>query len=311
MSNKLYTTTNSTLELTLTQYNVDQAVREEQVEQTKWNNRKDQVKRLILDTKSDLVHLQEMRALDGNESPEQWLSSFGYPWRSIVAYRNPSQYSFGQATLYDSSKLFPVQVLQKWLSDTPDAPSDNWTDAKGNSGFGSVVLMTKFIPVVKTGGLSSERLVENVKPFWSVNVHFPLDEEVKTKCCLKLIELLDNYCQDSPVVLSGDFNFFPDLQGGTHLAIMERNLSNASSKLITTSGRSITGTFVGYPHDAFCAKDSTQPTSQLDYIFTRNISHLGDVIVSTKTMLETEPEELTEAYKLPSDHLPLTIKFTL
>lgn len=301
-------------------YNVDQAVREEQVEKTKWSNRSDRVKATIENINADLVHLQEMRNLDNNPTPEQWLSSFNRKYKSIISYRNPSKYSFGQATMYNSNTLFPIEVITRWLSDTPEKPSDTWKDQKGQTGFGSNALFIKFAFV------ENEKIVSNCEPFWSINIHFPLDEEVKTKCCHKLCELIKTICGNDRIILSGDFNFFFDnnRQGAKHLDMMEKELENTSKKMFTSQeNRQIFGTFIGYPHDAFCAKDTKNPNSCLDYIFTKKNSNISFsyVTVCTKTFIETqgfaksednqnrEPEELTEPYSLPSDHLALVQEF--
>ena len=302
-SSKIHTTSSTQKSVKFMTYNVDQAVREEKVEATKWANRCDRVRKSIVEENCDLIHLQEMRNLDNNISPEEWLCSLDRKYKFIVSYRNPSKYSFGQATVYDSSKLFPVQVLTRWLSDTPNVPSDTWEDQKGQTGFGSNALFVQFAFV------ENEKIVTNCESFWSVNIHFPLDEDIKTKACQKLLELIDDICDFDRVVLSGDFNFFFDgnRMGAKHLSIMEAALTNISkNKLTSQELRNINGTFVGYPHDEFCAKDPRNPDSCLDYIFVDcDVKYDDNVTVLTKTFLENEPTELSEPYSLPSDHLAL------
>ena len=61
----------------LLQYKVDQAMREERFESTKWNNRVERIEKIILDTKADIICLQEMRRLpDAVKTVNQFLSSF-------------------------------------------------------------------------------------------------------------------------------------------------------------------------------------------------------------------------------------------
>lgn len=307
---KFHTSWNSsTIVLVFLTYNVDQAVREESNPATKWSARAARVASLLRDSDAWLMNLQEMRHLDGNPAPESWLANLGSHYKSIVAYRNPTKYSFGQATVYDTRYLFPIVTITKWLSDTPDVPSDTFLDAKGATGFGSVVLFIKFAFV------SEGKIITNIPSFWSVNVHFALDEDVKTKSSHKLVELLDSVCGRERFILSGDFNLFPDLQGADQYKILLANgMIDCSSQIHTSQeNRRITGTFVGYPHDSFAAKDPRNPTSALDKIFVKNYPPEDPSIPSiaiTQTYNNVEPVELSDPWALPSDHLPLLRQIT-
>ena len=136
-------------------YNVDCAVREEQFPTTKWCNRYKRIINLVKDAEADIVCLQEMRKLDNKISVNKFLSEFdGYNFE--LGYRNASMLSFGQATLYDLTKFYPLKTEKYWLSDTPNKMSDTFTE---KNGFGYLVLATQFAFV------ASGKIVENSQPF--------------------------------------------------------------------------------------------------------------------------------------------------
>jgi endonuclease/exonuclease/phosphatase family metal-dependent hydrolase len=275
-------------------YNVDQAVREEQFPSTKWEVRRDRIAKLIDEVDADIVCLQEMRELENSMSVKDFLHQFKQ-YQYVLKYRNPSKLSFGLAILYKPEKFFAMDTLVRWLSDTPDIPSDNWSP---NNGFGSNVLCQKFIPVV------DQKCVFGSRPLWILNTHFGLDEELKTKSCQKLVEIIRDVIDGCPFVLSGDFNFFPDRDGPKQRSIITEHFVDAGQGAITLNGKQIEGTFIGYDHDNFKA-DLNNINSRLDNIFVSGVTH-GRAILYTKTMMDVEPPELTTR-DFPSDHLPIVI----
>ena len=287
----------------LLQYNVDQAMREEQFEDTKWNNRYTRVTSLINDVDADIVCLQEMRKLPGTISVNQFLSSL-FKYQYEIGYRNPSLLAFGQAILYKPEKFYPLQTVKRWLSDTPETVSDTWAiNPAGSTGFGYLVLGTQFLSV-KEG-----KVVTNAEPFWVFNVHLGMEEDVKTKSCHKLLEIVTKLTSGQKFVICGDFNFFPDRDGNKQRAILTEKLQDLGKGAKTLGGRPVEGTFVGYEHDQFKA-DLNNMVSRLDHIFGLEGVVGKDPTLYTKTMLPEEPEELTTR-QYPSDHLPLRLEVTL
>ena len=288
----------------LLQYNVDQARREEKYEETKWNNRVDRVEKLIVDTCADIVCLQEMRRLpDATKTVNQFLSSFK-DYYFDVAYRNASLLSFGQAILYKPDKFFMVQTVKKWLSDTPDIVSDTWsTTSPGSCGYGFIVMGSQFRFV------SDGKIVERTPPFWVFNCHFALDEEVKRKSCIKLLEIVKTIANGQSFLICGDFNFFPDKDGAKHREILTETLQDLGKGAKTLGGKHVEGTFVGYEHDEFKA-DLSNMVSRLDHCFGSQDVTGSNPTLYTKTMLDVEPEELTTRM-YPSDHLPLLLNIDM
>lgn len=291
-------------EFKILQYNVDQAMREEKVPMTKWNNRVSRVEKLILDANADIVCLQEMRRLpDCVKTVNQFLASFE-DYYFDVAYRNSNLLSFGQAILYKPDKFFARRTVKKWLSDTPDIVSDTWSvKAGGSCGFGYMVLGTEFQYVV------DGKIVDDLESFWVFNVHFALDEEVKTKSCHKLLEIVNKVSGGKQFLICGDFNFFPDKDGAEQRAILTTELQDLGKGAVTLGGKYVEGTFVGYDHDEFKA-DLTNMISRLDHVFGSPGVIASNPKLYTKTMLDEEPPELTTR-DYPSDHLPLLLEITM
>lgn len=292
-----------TSKIKILQYNVDMAMREEQHTETKWESRKKRVEALINDVGADIVCLQEMRSLPNTEPVINFLTRLD-KYRFELAYRNPSELSFGQAILYDPKKFYPIQTVKKWLSSTPDFLSDDFTTkASGTTGFGSIVFGVQFIHVF------NGKAVRGVEPFWVFNTHFVLEENAKTESCKTLLTVIPNIVNKQEFILTGDFNFFPDLDGDSQRTLLTNHWQDLGSGAVTLSGRKVEGTFVGYDHDAFKA-DLNNMVSRLDHIFTSERVRGEQTILYTKTMLDNEPTELTTR-DYPSDHLPLVCTVTL
>lgn len=321
MSAKLYTEPkdDSHKSFSFMTYNVDQAMREENVEATKWMKRKDRVAALIKDVGADIVCLQEMRKLKEVISVNKFLAEFD-DYEFVVGYRNASSLAFGQAILWNRKRFDILRTVKRWLSDTPYVPSDTWSAiTAGTTGFGYLVLCAQFVPVAtdhedKAEGEPVSKFVNNGQPFWVFNVHFGLDEDVKTKSCYKLLEIVHEVANDQPAIIAGDFNFFPDKNADFQRAIMTSVYDDAGKGAKTLSGKHVEGTFVGYDHDPFKA-DLGNMMSRLDHVFVSHntVAH-SDPVLYTRTMLSTKEEEVENEFttrNYPSDHLPLLVKLRI
>jgi len=302
------------LPFTLLQYNVDQAMREEKYEATKWVNRSARIRALILKVNADIVTLQEFRALPGvDETPEQFLASFSPAYRYVIEYRNSQPLAFGQVTMWKADRFYPLEVAKRWLSDTPSIPSDTWGVISGtkvgSTGFGTIVNGVRFAPI------HEGKFIYGATPFWVFNTHFQLDEHVKTQSCHSVLrsmrEIIGN--ANEAFTLSGDFNFFPDRDGATQRAILTSELQDLGVKMNTLEQKELHGTFVGYDHDEFKA-DLGNMVSRLDHIFLGGAPRIESrsewLLVYNRTMLENEPEPFTTR-SYPSDHLPLVAFLSL
>ncbi len=286
-------------------YNVDQAVREEKFEHTKWATRMPRVKALIQEVNADIVCIQELRQLPGCPAPEQFLTDVcGTRYRYVVEYRNPSPLAFGQAILYRADAFYPIRTRKFWLSDTPGVLSDTWAAKPGGTtGFGYICMGVEFQSVV------NERVARQRPPFWVWNTHFGLEEELKTMSSRCVVEQLNG---DTDMLVCGDFNFFPDKDATKQRAIFTNagyaDYGRGARTLI--AGREVEGTFVGYEHDEF-KSDLANMQSRLDHVWAysaaQRFSRIGTPVLYAKTMRpEGEPAELTTR-DYPSDHLPLVV----
>jgi endonuclease/exonuclease/phosphatase family metal-dependent hydrolase len=298
MNSSLYTisTTSGPIKLKVLQYNVDMCVREEKFEETKWINRKERVIKIINEIDADIVCLQELRNLDGNETINQFLSRFTQ-YHYKLEYRNPSTYSFGNAILYKPTKIYPTKTMKNWLSKTPDIVSDSFVNKEGDipKGFGFIIMGILFHHV------ENGKIVVGKEPFWVYNTHLGLEEKLKEEQVKSIINILDV----NTMILCGDFNFFPDKDGDKQRLMLTTHLNDLGKGAKTLQGRSIEGTFVGYEHDEFKA-DLSNMVSRLDNVFASKDVHAESAILYTRTMLTPEPEELTSR-STPSDHLPLIV----
>lgn len=292
-------------------YNIDCSVREEKVEETRFCHRSDQIAALVDDLGADIVCLQELRHLDGNLPPRQWIQQqFGHKYAHELVFRNAGKYAFGVATLFDDTKFDAHDRRVVWFSDTPDKPSDEWEGKFGaNAMF--VALMPKQNNLYYNG---SSR-------FWVINTHFLLDETIKTRSCELLIQKIGEICRDEPFILCGDLNFFPDKDADKQRGILSTIATDVGGQdrgMKSTEGRMLLGTFVGYEHDLFHAPlrqdpetktvDTSKMISRLDHIWiSPKVCCMDEhLTVVTKTMKSIEPQpELSDRQALPSDHLPL------
>lgn len=284
-------------------YNVDQAMREEKHEATKWVNRKNRVIALIKEVDADIVCLQEMRKLPETPSVNSFLAEFEQYFYE-VGYRNASTLAFGQVIMYKPTKFYAWKKMTKWLSSTPDLISDDFNS--GTTGVGSMLLGVCFYPV-QDSSIISDHLGKGA--FWIYNAHFVLDEEIKRRSSICIKQIMKDYSAGLPFLVAGDFNFFPDRDGAKHRAIMctqDYPLNDLGYGAVTFGGRHVEGTFVGFDHDEFKA-DLNNMVSRLDHIFaTEHFVPTSVPVLYTKTMLPEEPPELTTRL-YPSDHLPLVI----
>ena len=298
---------------TLLTYNIDQAVREEKYEETKWKNRKEFIKKLIIEVNADIVCLQELRKLykDDEETTEMFLAllSKELNYRFIVDYRNAGELAFGNAILWKYKKFAMIKHKIKYLSETPNIISDTWSE---NYGFGAIINGVLLYPV------KNEKIIINSNPFWIFNTHFPLEEEFKTKSCKFLVEYLGKLKEEW--LLCGDFNFFEDKDlnsdkkvfGSKQREILtkEGEFQDLCKDSKTLGGKKIVGTFIGFNHDEF-KSDLDNMNSRLDHIFSsKNIkgSNASQYTRSMKKDFKEDIEEELTHRNYPSDHLPQLIE---
>ena len=298
-------TTSATLETTthnVMTFNINRTHILETSPHLNWNNREDKVVKIINKVKPDVLMLQELRVLDGCKTNNEFLSLFKeYDFHR--AGRNPTKLAMQQATGWNTDKFFASETLTRWLSDTPTIPSDN-----NPKGWGTVVLFTKLYAHI------DGKVCTQYKPFWVINVHYPLAEKDKSDCSFILGGLIDEICGGEDYILAGDFNSFYDLDGKKQMDYLMDNLPSMPvdvTGIIRTSQTQTpcNGTFVGTSLDNFRA---TFPNlGYLDHIIIPARMVCGIATAHTETCSDIEPPELSDRDSLPSDHLPISTTFSL
>jgi len=317
----------------LLSYNVDNAMREEKIEATKWANRKHRVRDLIVKAKPHVVCLQELRNLPGNESVGEFVASLAHAlggYRFDIEDRNPEPRSFMHAILWDPTRFVALRKETRWLSDTPGVLSDSLTvphDAKSPA----YIVQCVMLAAVKDSKMAVDHRGMPC-PFWVLNTHLGMDEQLKTESCKALLRII-NDGGPAAYLLCGDFNFFPDKDAAKQRAILtDAGLIDlgAAYGMVTSQGKvPIEGTFIGYEHDDFKPADSKKPIGRLDNVFASDarvqVQAGTAMTVWTETMRvrdalvdhpedercpveSDEPEEeLSDRNALPSDHLPISV----
>lgn len=291
-----------------------------------WLSRLDRIESLICKYDADIVCLQELRKLPECADPVIWLyQTFGNKYEIFYSKRNSSDLAFGQAIMWKKDKFSPLDYKKKWISPTPDIPSNGFQS--NGKGFGQIALGVLLHPC------ANEKFLRGAKSFWVWNAHLLLEEDLKTKSCMMLCDLVKGLTHES--VFVGDFNLFPDKEGPKQFDILMEVFNNLTQWALTSQGQvPIRGTFIGTKNDKFRRKiekiRELEPEigiekaianildSKLDQVLgTSGIKLVGTPLVITETMLPKEPKEFDVmvdgqlVIDYPSDHMPVLTKFVL
>lgn len=298
-------------------WNIDNAVIEQQHEDTKWSSRCERVAGMIEFADADIVCLNEMRQLPGESSIEDWLhkvcTKSGYD--CYVQRRDPNPLTFMSAILWKRSKFFGGKRDAIWLTNS----RDNWcpNGADPNKPNCPIAITVDLFPLLPTGKIAWDTV--NQKPFTLTvcTTHFPMDELAK-EVAIDALERWDAGALPHQVhmLLCGDFNFFSDLGGDGQRTRLRDNLElsdyGADGHALWSDPRKrIVGTFIGYEHDKFhCPVDvrgQMVPTSRLDHMFGKGLNVMERPMLIDRTMFTCDECGLDAKLRnrFPSDHLPM------
>jgi endonuclease/exonuclease/phosphatase family metal-dependent hydrolase len=238
-----------------------------------WSTRKDRIFRQILDESPDIVGFQEVRNEQGKSSVADIWETLGRHGYEVVSFRNnPSELSFINVIAYKTSKFYADRLHRWWVSSTPDRFSDDW----GN-GWGRVSLMLTLYPIIlkKVRGQDIPSPDYDQKPVHIVNIHNGLKHAERMHANQILVERVQELVDkksEGTVVVTGDFNCFPDDGGVEELQVLrDAGYQEALSELKTSDGVPVSGTFIGYSYDRFRSPKGKLGT-QLDHIFIKSFS---------------------------------------
>lgn len=284
-----------------------------------WLGRLARIEALIKKYDSDIVCIQELRKLPNCANPVIWLhQTFGEEYEIFYTKRNATDLAFGQAILWKYDKFSPLAYDKKWISPTPNIPSNGFQS--NGKGFGQTAVGVLLHPC------ENGKFIREAKPFWVYNVHLLLEEELKTKSCMMLGEMAKNL--DRPAIFAGDFNLFPDKDGGKQAGILGKCFEDLTKDSKTSQGdRPLRGTFIGTKHDRFRKmSEKALEVANLNEVFDSKLDHIlgtkgitlatSTPLVITETMLPVEPKEFDVmvngelSIDYPSDHMPVLTKFS-
>lgn len=258
-----------TEKITVMTYNIRCGYCEDSSSVNNWSNRKYLVAYLIKSHKADLIGLQEAEMFQVNELIEMLDE---YDWYG-VSREDGKKRGESTAILYKKKRFKPLTKKTLWLSETPNRISKGWDAALNRT-----VTIIKF----KDKKLNQE--------FYYANSHFDhIGEIARTESSRLIVNELSKYCNDFPVIFSGDLNYTPDAEG---YKILTEKLFDTKSISEKESGGN--KTFNGFGTDI-------QPDNKIDFIFVNNKIKVLNHIVDTTLF--------NGLY--PSDHYPVVSEINL
>ncbi|UQZ33623.1 endonuclease [Paenibacillus sp. PK3_47] len=229
-----------------------------------WEFRKEHMLRLIRHYSWDVFGLQEAQ---GNQLRD--LAALDdYEVEGISRDHNPE--SEHSPVFYKKSVFTKEDGGTFWLSETPEVPSKSW-----GSDCNRICTWVRL------------RDKRNGNRIHFMNTHLDhISEEARYRGALIILDWIRNHGGDLPVVLTGDFNAFPD----------ERCYREITGQLTDTRRAADShygpwGTFTGFRYDI-----PWDQLKEIDYIFTDKQAK----VLKTRTVTDSFDR------KYPSDHYPVT-----
>ncbi|GAB4132059.1 MAG: endonuclease/exonuclease/phosphatase family protein [Ignavibacteriales bacterium] len=243
-----------------------------------WDNRKANLVGMLKSHNVDIVGLQEAQR---HQIDYIQKSLPDYEWFGVGRDDGKDAGEF-TAIFYRKERFDTLKTSTFWLSETPEHQGKGWDAAYQR---------------ITTFGKFQDRL--SGKVFFLFNTHLDNEGELARIQSAKLIKnKIELYCKNYPVVLTGDFNSFPESEPYQITVTKEKLHSSKqlydSRKISKTKPIGPLGTFTGFDIKA-------NPTQPIDYIFVSK----GISVLSHQT--------LSDSFNgfLPSDHYPILIEILL
>jgi endonuclease/exonuclease/phosphatase family metal-dependent hydrolase len=247
-----------------------------------WENRKNMVAKVVHDQNPDIIGFQEVlkQQLDFliDQLPE---------YEFIGVGRDNGKMEGEFAPIFYRKSFKVLESGNFWLSETPEVPSKSWSTQNRICTWGRISLRS--IPETA----NSEILF--------ANTHFGLNVDARTKSVGVIKIFLQKYLSQTPILLTGDFNFMPkdieyqkisEFLVDSYLEVPE----NHGTDLIS---------FHGYSGRSkpFIFKRNY---GRIDYLWIKNCRK-----VLTCRILQTPPDKTFPRDVYPSDHYPLIAEIEL
>ena len=250
-------------------YNIRCGLCEDSSSINNWSKRKYLVAYLIKNHNPDLIGLQEAEMFQVKELIEMLDE---YDWYG-VSREDGKDKGESTAILYRRKRFSLEDKQTLWLSETPGLVSKGWDAALNRT-----VTIIKF-----KDKISGEE-------FYYANTHFDhIGEQARTESSRLIVNELSKYCNDYPVIFSGDLNYTSNSDG---YKILSAKLFDAKTISQKESGGNIT--FNGFGKDI-------QTDNKIDFIFVNEKIEVLNHIVDTTLF--------NGLY--PSDHYPVISEIKL
>ncbi|XWV25005.1 putative endonuclease/exonuclease/phosphatase [Tupanvirus deep ocean] len=253
----------------------------------KWEYRRDLILNLVNHVSPDIILFQECNQLQNDESMEKFMTSLP-KYRYSIYYSHPNFYrSRALIIAYDPNKVFKIEEITKWLSDTPDTPSDTW-GTEGDD-FGRLIAGNKFVVV------NDQKMTE--KSFWVFNTHFDVNLTSITKSISLVPSLINKLTNnESKVIVAGDFNI-----DSVNLikSFNDAGFSEYSNNFESYDRIPLNFTFVGKRNN----KGILDDFMYLDHVFGKGIDNFDVYCPYTWQYIRDE--------YIVSDHLPIMFVFEM
>jgi endonuclease/exonuclease/phosphatase family metal-dependent hydrolase len=250
-------------------YNIRCGYCEDSSSVNNWSNRKYLVAYLIKSHNPDLIGLQEAEMFQVKELIEMLDE---YDWYG-VSREDGKVKGESTAILYKKKRFKPLSKKTLWLSETPNRISKGWDAA-----------LNRTVTIIK---FRDKKLKQE---FYYANTHFDhIGEKARTESSRLVIDLLSKYCEDYPVMFSGDLNYTSASDG---YKILSEKLFDSKITSENENGGNIT--FNGFGNDI-------QPDNKIDFIFVNDKVEVLNHKIDTTTFNGL----------FPSDHYPVISEIKL
>ena len=252
-----------------------------------WDNCKEAVAQIIVDTDFDIFSIQEADAAVQEELPALVKKAGGkYAFWFCQAYPPESGRNACGGIVYrkDRFKLSDKHIF--WMSPTPDEPSKGWDEQKYYRIAASAIVLDKW-----TG-----------KRFHFMYMHGPLGKTANANSAPIIIEREKMYNKEGLVsIFVGDMNARPTSP------FVQTIRTHYKDAIDVAKGRTtVDGTFIGPAEDV---KSLRLPERRIDQIYIRsNKPNAYEVLYYD---VNTNKYNVGEAVTFPSDHCPVSAKIRI
>ncbi|MDR2847653.1 MAG: endonuclease/exonuclease/phosphatase family protein [Bacteroidales bacterium] len=230
-----------------------------------WDNRKDNLKALILFHNFDIFGTQE-----GMKPQLDYIckdSGYAYTGNGRNDGKDAGEHS---AIIYKTDRFKLLESGNFWLRETPDTPGLGWDATCCNR----ICSWAKF------------KDAQSKKEFYFFNVHFDHQGvRAREESGKLMVRKIKEIAKDALVICTGDFNSTPET---VQIETMQTLLYD-SYKLTKMPPYGPVGTFTAFQFDA-------QMTERIDYIFVSRQITVNKYGVLT---------DATQDHRYPSDHFPV------